>query len=174
MWSFLSILIPNPLQKHHLLGLCPMWQVCLVFLTPKCCSLVFSPTSTAFSVDPTYWVLYHWLLLIVFHNSISLCIIYQFICHDLHSWPAYWWNCQKPVASVGNSENHHKEWFDRIIFQKKKNPPKLQPDLFVLCSRIIQYDTGFSLCHKYSGTYRLLEQFHHFQCTGHHVYTSVQ
>lgn len=118
---FLSILIPHPLQKHHLLGLCPTWQACLVFLVPKCHSLMFSPTSTAFSVDPTYWVLHHWLLLIVFHNSISLCIIYQFICHDLHSWPVCWWNCQKTVASVGNSANHHKKWFDRLISPPKEN-----------------------------------------------------
>lgn len=44
---FLSILTPNPFQKHHLLGLCPMQQVCLVFVTPKCHNLVFSPIPTA-------------------------------------------------------------------------------------------------------------------------------
>lgn len=120
---FLSILTPNPFPKHHLLGLCPTQQACLVFITPKCHNLVFSPIPTAFWVDPTYWVLHHWLLLIVFYSSISLCIIYRFMCHDLHSWPVCWWNCQKTLAPVGNSANHHKKHsqsgLDRLIFQKK-------------------------------------------------------
>lgn len=151
VFFFRSNLTPNPFQKEHSLWLFPMQPVCLMFVTPKCHILVFSPIPAAFWEDPTYWLLHHWLLLVcvgvvcLFVFVFVLIFLSPSALADWHSWPICWWNYQKILPPVGNSANHCKKQpgIDKLIFHKERT--KLQLGLFILCSHVIQWDTDFSL-----------------------------